>query len=432
VQPDDLIEVEFEHGERLWMRGDDFRINFAQVVVGRDAAGAEEVEVPLSLPIASRGLETRGPVAWAIKGLKVFGVDLAGESAKAIGRRVDFPAVPSKTRQTPGKLYRCSTVSGGFDLTEADLAGETGDAPWLLFLHGTLSSTWGSFGELWSKARETQLAALRTAYADRIIAFEHATLTESPVQNARDLVALLPRKATLHVVSHSRGGLVGELLCRAAVMSSDGSSTALSDAGAAPPVDAPLHRLPPFTEEELAAFASEDNGRSSRQQQEQLEMLHGLQRELQAREITVDRFVRVACPALGTTLASGRLDRWLSVVGTITGAALPGAPLADVFKDIGDFIAAIVKQRTDPATLPGLEAQMPDSALIRLVNWPGVRVHGHLAVIAGDIDPSAIWSRLLVWLSDRFYEGDHDLVVNTPSMWGGARRSGLEILSSHK
>ncbi len=157
-----------------------------------------------------------------------------------------------------------------------------------------------------------------------------------------------------------------------------------------------------------------------------------MQRELQAREITVDRFVRVACPALGTTLASGRLDRWLSVVGTVTGAALPGSPLADIFKDIGDFIAAIVKQRTDPATLPGLEAQMPDSALIRLVNWPGVRVHGHLAVIAGDIDPSAIWSRLLVWLSDRFYEGDHDLVVNTPSMWGGARRAGLEILSSHK
>ena len=43
---------------------------------------------------------------------------------------------------------------------------------------------------------------------------------------------------------------------------------------------------------------------------------------------------------------------------------------------------------------------------------------GQLAVIAGDIDPSAIWARLLVWLSDRFYEGDHDLVVNTPSMWG--------------
>ena len=429
VQPDDLIEVEFEHGERLWMRGDDFRINFAQVVVGRDAAGSEEVEVPLTMPIASRGLETRGPVAWAIKGLKVFGVDLAGESAKAIGRRVDFPPAPSKKRQAPGKLYRCSTVTEGFDLTETDLTGDTTGAPWLLFLHGTLSSTWGSFGELWSKPRETQLTALRTAYGDRIIAFEHTTLTESPVQNARDLAVLLPRRATLHIVSHSRGGLVGELLCRTAVVSSGVSS----DASAAPGVDTPLHRLPPFTEEELAAFAPNgDGGPDRQQQQEQLEMLRGLQRELQAREITVERFVRVACPALGTTLASGRLDRWLSVVGTITGAALPGNPLADVFKDIGDFIAAIVKQRTDPATLPGLQAQMPDSAVIRLVNWPGVRVHGHLAVIAGDIDPSAIWSRLLVWLSDRFYEGDHDLVVNTPSMWGGARRAGLEVVSSHK
>jgi CHAT domain/Lecithin:cholesterol acyltransferase len=436
VEPDDLIEVEFDSGERLWMRGDDFRINFAQVVVGRDAAGSEEVEVPLTLPIASRGLETRGPVAWTIKGLKVFGVDLAGESARGIGRRVDFPAVPSNKRQTPGRLYRCSTVTEGFDLTETDLTSDTSDAPWLLFLHGTLSSTWGSFGELWSKPRETQLTALRTAYGDRIVAFEHTTLTESPVQNVRELAALLPRRATLHVVSHSRGGLVGELLCRAAVVSSDvssaASSAASSDARVAPDVDTPLHRLPPFTEEEIEAFASNGGSASQQQRDQQLEMLRGLQRELQAREITVDRFVRVACPALGTTLASGRLDRWLSVVGTVTGAALPGSPLADIFTDIGDFIAAIVKQRTDPATLPGLEAQMPDSALIRLVNWPGVRVHGHLAVIAGDIDSSAIWSRLLVWLSDRFYEGDHDLVVNTPSMWGGARRAGLEILSSHK
>ncbi len=235
VQPDDLIEVEFENGERLWMRGDDFRINFAQVVIGRDAGG-EEVEVPLTLPIASRGLETRGPVAWAIKGLKVFGVDLAGESAKAIGRRVDFPAAPSKKRQTPGRLYRCSTVTEGFDLTETDLTGDTSDGPWLLFLHGTLSSTWGSFGELWSKARDTQLTALRTAYGNRIIAFEHTTLTESPVQNARDLAALLPRRATLHVVSHSRGGLVGELLCRAAVVSSDVSSAASRRMRASPRV----------------------------------------------------------------------------------------------------------------------------------------------------------------------------------------------------
>ena len=331
VQPDDLIEVEFDHGERLWMRGDDFRNNFGQTVVGRDASGAEDVQVPLTLPIAARGLETRGPVAWAIKGLKVFGVDLAGESAKAIGRRVDFPPEPSNKRQEPGKLYRCSPVTGAFELTAIDIRNETTDAPWLLFLHGTLSSTWGSFGELWSKPRETQLTALRTAYGDRIIAFEHATLTQSPIQNARDLAALLPPTATLHIVSHSRGGLVGELLCRAAVVS--------SDHGAAPGTDTPLHRLPPFTEEELASFrGDEDAGSDERQQQ--LEMLRGLQRELQARHISVERFVRVACPALGTTLASGRLDRWLSVVGTVTGAALPGTPLADVFKDISDFIAA--------------------------------------------------------------------------------------------
>jgi hypothetical protein len=35
---------------------------------------------------------------------------------------------------------------------------------------------------------------------------------------------------------------------------------------------------------------------------------------LGTKKLRVSRFVRVACPARGTTLASGRLDRWLSVL----------------------------------------------------------------------------------------------------------------------
>jgi hypothetical protein len=93
---------------------------------------------------------------------------------------------------------------------------------------------------------------------------------------------------------------------------------------------------------------------------------------------------RVACPALGTTLASERLDRWPSAVGTPAGAALPGTPIYDTFRDLGDFFAAVVKERTDATKLPGIQAMMPGSAFIQLVNWQTTRLEGDLTVIAGD------------------------------------------------
>ena len=81
--------------------------------------------------------------------------------------------------------------------------------------------------------------------------------------------------------------------------------------------------------------------------------------ELDAKKFNIRRFVRVACPARGTTLASGRLDRWLSVVDFLSGTGLFGECL--------DFLLAVVKQRTDPRVLPGIEAMMPGSALTELL-----------------------------------------------------------------
>ncbi len=151
-------------------------------------------------------------------------------------------------------------------------------------------------------------------------------------------------------------------------------------------------------------------------------LLGQLNQALKRRSLRIARFARVACPALGTTLASDRLDRWFSLIGSVASKALPQSPLADIAGDIGDFIAAVIKERTDPKTLPGVEAMMPESPFIKLVNWPTAVVAGELYVIAGDLDPDAWWAKLLVWVTDRFYSGAHDLVVNTASMYGGAKR----------
>src|SRR5262245_797864 len=84
-------------------------------------------------------------------------------------------------------------------------AGQT----YLVFLHGTASSSAGSFGKL---GGQQEWRTMQRLYGDRILAFNHPTLSLSPIHNAIELAKLLPANAKLHLVSHSRGGLVGELL----------------------------------------------------------------------------------------------------------------------------------------------------------------------------------------------------------------------------
>ncbi|MFB8829404.1 hypothetical protein ACE0DR_08530 [Azotobacter sp. CWF10] len=93
-----------------------------------------------------------------------------------------------------------------------------------------------------------------------------------------------------------------------------------------------------------------------------------------------------------------------------------------LFADGLDFLLAVVKERTDPRTLPGLEAMMPGSALTRLLHHPGLLTVADLSVIAGDIEGGSLWQKLKLLASDWFYGADHDLVVNTSSMSGGLRR----------
>ena len=279
------------------------------------------------------------------------------------------------------------------------------DAPNLLFLHGTASSSEGSFGGLWDN--ENRLRQLVTLYSTRIFAFEHRTLTDSPVANALALVKYLPVGARLHLVSHSRGGLVGELLARVNRADRD-----------------------PFPESEIARFLEMAQKTGREGFEADADLLRELNRELLHRRIRVERFVRVACPARGTTLASGKLDRWASVMANLMGkgldagaAALPLLePVAKGFDLLQNFLLAVVRERTDARILPGLEAMMPDSPLVGLLNGADVRIDSPLHVLAGDFQGDGLLPWLGDCLSEVFYGGQTDLVVNTPSMSGGAFR----------
>jgi hypothetical protein len=80
------------------------------------------------------------------------------------------------------------------------------DAPILLFIHGTASNTEGSFGALHTGEASSEWETLTRTFKDNIFAFEHRTMSQSPIDNALILARALPSGAQLSLVSHSRGG----------------------------------------------------------------------------------------------------------------------------------------------------------------------------------------------------------------------------------
>ena len=292
---------------------------------------------------------------------------------------------------SPDLLQKRSLDGTAFAPTDATKLDNK--SPILLFIHGTASSTEGSFLGLWEDNSKL-LTRLHGRY-QQVCAFEHRTLTVSPVKNAIALVQSLPPGATLHVVTHSRGGLVGEVLCRGQRIDAAG-----------------------FDEDDRKLLGGRD---STNEEWKELQALTAAMKE---KNLKIERFVRVACPALGTTLASGRIDRWLSFLLWALGKAATGASPAfgQAVGLFSTFAKAIIQQRTDPKVLPGLEAMMPGSPLVRMLTREYIAVASDLSVIAGDREGDDWVQKSLMWVPDLFYGGDHDFVINTGSMYGGARR----------
>ena len=410
---DDVVRVEYENGLALWMRADDLLKERGERIVGRGAAGAEWIVDPSPRPgLRQRSTADRGVVGIGIKVLEIFGVDLKKKSAALLSRTFEERQLKG---HAPG-LYRVPFDAGGAQVAlDATAPPLPADRPILLFLHGTMSSVMGSFGDLWSTTGEDggraalqAREALRARYGADVYAFEHRTLTESPIQNALDLVGQFSDGAQVDLVSHSRGGLVGELLCLA---DRDRRDDPLGEAalGALFAADRTVATQLGLGALDGAAATARDKAYADDRAR-----LAKLVKLLDAKRIKVRRFVRVACPARGTTLTSGRLDRWLSVINLLTGNGL--------IADAADFLLAVVKERTDPRTLPGLEAMMPGSALTRLLQHPALVTSADLSVISGDVEGQGVWAQLKLLAVDWFYGSDHDLVVNTGSMFGGIRR----------
>jgi len=407
---DDVLLLELQDDIKLIIRHDDFQRDFPDAVVNRSAEGEILFPTEIDFDLSSRSLGNRGVGKVLVRVLSVFGVNKAA--------RISAAALVEKFEDNldPGPGFYQVKQSESIQLVPAELTSDN-DAPMLVFIHGTASSTEGSFGALWSD-QKTILQQLFDEYDKNIFALEHRTLSQSPIENALDLVRAIPEGATVHLVSHSRGGIVAELLCRGTVRQG----------------------IPSISDEDIELFAAQArkktdsqkngsiNNKSIAAYMEQLKLLQELGKELDKKRIKVERFVRVACPANGTTLASGRLDRWLSIMLNLIALipALGQSPLYGLFKN---FALALVENKAQPDEIPGLEAQMPDSPLVALLNYSTHKLNADLSVISGDIEKDSVLGRIAMLAPDRFYRGDHDLIVNTASMYGGGiRESGGRFL----
>lgn len=391
VPGEDVVVLHVDRGPVLVLHPENARdLLLAQGGATRGGTAADG-EVPVPVRLQWRGLEgavaTRGTTRGFLGDVMLKAVEII--TGKVVEKAADFGAsaiVKKFDGQVTEGVYPLSPDSlgplkgpGRLDRVPAPRDG----GPILVLVHGTFSTTSSTFGKLWTDHPQ-RVRALFDKYKSAVYALEHATLGRSPIDNALTLAEALPAGAEVHLLTHSRGGLVAEVLARLA-------------AG---------------RKETFQPFA----GSEYRAQRETLRSLAGVLAGPR-RGVKVSRVVRVACPARGTLLASKRLDAYISVFKWTL--ELAGIPVVDLLVDL---LAEVARRRADPGTIPGLAAQIPDSPLVQWLHEPEVQVAGDLRVVAGDIEGDSITTWLKTLLADAFYWTDNDLVVQTRSMYGGTPR----------
>lgn len=364
----DIVLLEFEGGIHQWVA----REELTTVLEVKERRG----EVPV-LALHRRGDRgRRGVGKWLLKKLLVFKIDPVGIAAEKFAKMVD-----SMMCKRPG-LLQGRPAEGGLSKPQPNLPS---DKPLLLFIHGTASNTVAGFGGLVEAEQLSAWQALTQQYSTAPLFFNHPTLSKSPLENAIDLIKELPHGAKLHLVTHSRGGLVGDALCLG----------------------------------EIASGAIHDEVLS------EVPHLKKLLRELDRKKIRVHKFVRVACPARGTILASERLDDYLNILTNLAGKTFGlNNPYTAALRS---FLLAVIARRKDPGRVPGIEAMIPGSPIIRFLNTLSQNFDSSLTVLAGDVEGAGFAGRLKVFMTDAFYLTDHDLVVDTKSMYGGLKRQSAQF-----
>ncbi len=440
VGDDRLVALEADDGTSVFIRIDKLRDDLARVhpeAIGAD--GTLDVGA-LRDPTAT----ARGITDWIWSGMSVLSLgsdaiteaaldkakewlaewlgdgagDLAAGGASWLGAKALMWAIENRLPGEPG-IYQWR--NGGM-LAASDRCepGDTrlaagADAPILLFIHGTGSHTLGSFKDLRNGSAAGDWEPLARRFGERTFGFEHRTFSESPIDNALALARALPPEARLSLVTHSRGGLVGDLLCLAG----------LSEAEIAA-----YRRTPPPNTVETTQQKQLRDLFAAREQ----ESLRALRRELETKNFRIERYVRVASPSRGTLLLSDNLDVFLSALLSLTGrfvGAVAGPAGGAALSALKRIVLEIADKRIDPRLVPGIEAMLTDAPMATLLAGAQRKQGIDMAIVSGDVEGGNVLKRLGACFTDwMFFDRvDNDLVVDTESMYAGlATRNGARYL----
>jgi hypothetical protein len=256
---------------------------------------------------------------------------------------VDFAVGRWDRREHPHRLR--SLDGGAWRQSTAEDLDSLSSGPALLFVHGTFSTTEGAFASL----PAATMTELHERYEGRVIAFDHPTIADDPIENARQFFELVgDRKLELDIVCHSRGGLVA----RAIAERPDG-------------------------------FGSED--------------------------VHVNRIVLVGVPNGGTILADAAhwnelVDRFTTILSLFP---LPGA--GDVLESVFALVRSIAVRTAKK--LDGLAAMTPGGPFLQKLNAERGSVGDtkYLAVVS-DYEPKN--PGLKAWLNDEIRDRIFDLKPN--------------------
>src|SRR5690606_12797486 len=316
----EILELNFEDNS-IWL-GDAESIK--QIFSKELKRGAEGDEIYLSGEIGTDDQDRSAVQTVVLKAAKVFVKNhVIRPGIRHLATKAENSALKfgGKTFEGEGAAVVLG-VGEDFDLALADFSQVDLNKKSLLFVHGTGSSTLGAFAEM--KGTEEWKTIVNTYGASNLLALQHRTLTCSPLENALAGLESLPDGITLDLITHSRGGLVGDLLARFA-----------------------SHKIG-FDKQERGVFSKEER-------EGDLNTIQRIVDLLETKSIKIDRVVRVACPANGTTLASRRLDMFLNVIINLLGAAV-GSVSNPIFATMKELALASIETKDDVSVLPGLES----------------------------------------------------------------------------
>lgn len=385
----DVVELRFEDRTTWIGNAQEFQEIFA-LTLNR---GFEEDA--LEVPTVLRATTDRGVLQdLALQAISLFKpkkTAIVGAAVREIAKKIEEKVQPQPGLYFLDRMMRKRSAAQIKDVSK----------PYLLFIHGTNSNTEGAYGSLLAKQSNGLWNFIFDNYGDNVLAYDHHTLTESPLQNTRELMEALPSNITLHLITHSRGGLVGDLLARA-------------DAG---------NLILGFSDEEMELLKERELDFAN------MKVINDLAR---VKNIRVEKFVRVASPSMGTSLMADRLDHYLNTLLNLVGLST-GMAANPVYIGVKALLAEVASSKTNIDALPGLEAMSPESPFIKMLNNPANQIVPPLTVISGNCPVHLELKALLVILTKLYFRRKNDLVVDTWSMYFGTpRRKAVQFFLDDK